>query len=182
MVVPILGPVAGGLIVSNLSWRWIFYVNVPICVAGLVLAWRGLPPPRAPVRPRLDLVGLALFSPGWRAVLYGLAQVSATAVRPPAVSARWRPGPRRSALFAIRALRARGPAEPVIDLRLFRVRSFTAAASLMFVAGLSMYGALLLLPLYYQQVRGGQRADRGTAAGPAGRRHPTAPDDRGPAD
>src|SRR6202161_772103 len=44
VVVPILGPVAGGLIVSNLSWRWIFYVNVPLCLAGLALAWRGLAP------------------------------------------------------------------------------------------------------------------------------------------
>ena len=42
VVVPILGPVVGGVIVADLSWRWIFYVNVPVCVAGIVLAWRGL--------------------------------------------------------------------------------------------------------------------------------------------
>ena len=47
VLVPILGPVAGGLIVSNLSWRWIFYVNVPICLVALVLAWRGMSPVRA---------------------------------------------------------------------------------------------------------------------------------------
>ena len=53
VVVPIFGPVVAGLIISNFSWRWIFYVNVPICLAGLVLAWRGLPsapPPGAPRR------------------------------------------------------------------------------------------------------------------------------------
>lgn len=78
MIVPVVGPVVGGLIVSNLSWRWLFYVNVPICLAGLILAWRGRPAsPPAPVKPRLDLAGLALLSPGLAAVLYGLAQVSA---------------------------------------------------------------------------------------------------------
>ena len=43
VVVPIFGPVIAGLIISNISWRWIFYVNVPMCLAGLVLAWRQLP-------------------------------------------------------------------------------------------------------------------------------------------
>ena len=68
VVVPIAGPVVGGLIVSNLSWRWLFYVNVPICLVALMLAWRGLPASTAvpaAVKPRLDLTGLALLSPGW---------------------------------------------------------------------------------------------------------------------
>src|ERR1700684_2562588 len=79
VVVPVVGPVLGGLIVNDLSWRWLFYVNVPICLAGLILAWRGLPASLAvpaQVQPRLDVVGLALLSPGLAAVLYGLAQVS----------------------------------------------------------------------------------------------------------
>jgi len=64
VLVPILGPVAGGLIVSNLSWRWIFYVNVPICLVALVLAWRGMSPSRGTAAaPRLDVAGLALLSP-----------------------------------------------------------------------------------------------------------------------
>ena len=77
VLVPILGPVAGGLIVSNLSWRWIFYVNVPICLTALVLAWRGMSPSRGTAAaPRLDVAGLALLSPAVALMLYGLAQVS----------------------------------------------------------------------------------------------------------
>jgi MFS family permease len=57
---------------------------------------------------------------------------------------------------------------PAVDLRLFRVRSFTGAASLMFISGLSMYGALLLLPLYYQQVRGASALGAGLLMAPQG--------------
>src|ERR1700684_285851 len=77
VVVPIFGPVIAGLIISNISWRWIFYVNVPICLVGLVLAWRGLPsaPPQGR-RPRIDLTGLLLLPPALVALLYGLAEVN----------------------------------------------------------------------------------------------------------
>jgi EmrB/QacA subfamily drug resistance transporter len=170
VIVPVVGPVVGGLIVSNLSWRWLFYVNVPICLAGLILAWRGLPASTpAQVKPRLDLGGLALLSPGLAAVLYGLAQVSAhhgfghLAVLGPLAA-----GLAALAGFTVRTVRARGAVQPVIDLRLFRNRSFTGAASLMFVAGLSMYGALLLLPLYYQQVRGASALGAGLLMVPQG--------------
>jgi hypothetical protein len=133
---------------------------VPICLTGLVLAWRGLAsaPRAAGPKPRLDLPGLALLSPGLAAVLYGLAEVSVhhgfghLAVIVPLAA-----GVLALAAFTVRALRPRDAADgvqPVIDLRLFRTRSFTGAATLMFVAGLSMYGALLLVPLYFQQVRG----------------------------
>jgi MFS family permease len=79
VVVPILGPVIDGLIVSNLSWRWIFYVNVPIAAIGLVLAWRRMPALDRTVqaaRPRLDITGIVLLSPAVALILYGLAQVS----------------------------------------------------------------------------------------------------------
>src|ERR1700728_1010352 len=71
VVVPIFGPVIAGLIISNISWRWIFYVNVPICLAGLVLAWRELPAGRprgaggrdADTASRIDVAGLVLLPP-----------------------------------------------------------------------------------------------------------------------
>src|SRR4029450_2864722 len=76
VVVPIFGPVVGGLIIDNVSWRWIFYVNVPICLAALLLAWRAMPAsPPAQERDRLDGLGLALLSPGLAALIYGLSQV-----------------------------------------------------------------------------------------------------------
>ena len=88
VVVPVVGPVLGGLIVNDLSWRWLFYVNVPICLAGLILAWRGLPaslavpgPGQAAARP--DWAGPALARAGRRAVRAGPGQLA------PAASATW---------------------------------------------------------------------------------------------
>ncbi|HEY7879787.1 MAG TPA: MFS transporter, partial [Streptosporangiaceae bacterium] len=170
VLVPILGPVAGGLIVSNLSWRWIFYVNVPICLVALVLAWRGMSPSRGTAAaPRLDVAGLALLSPAVALMLYGLAQVSGDGgfahrgVLIPLAA-----GAMLLASFIAWALRPHRRVTPLIDLRLLRVRSFSAAAGLMFISGLSMYGALFLLPLYYQQIRGASALGAGLLLAPQG--------------
>ncbi len=67
VVVPIFGPVAGGVLVSGLGWRWVFYVNPPICLVAMLLAWRMLPPDKASRQARsLDVLGLALLSLGSR--------------------------------------------------------------------------------------------------------------------
>jgi MFS family permease len=77
---PIAGPVVAGLILANASWRWIFYVNVPICVAAIILAWIIVPRPGARSQaqpPRLlDITGFLLFSPALVAILYGLSQAA----------------------------------------------------------------------------------------------------------
>ena len=73
---PILGPVIGGLILGLGDWRWLFLVNVPLCVAGLVLAWRMIPADEPGRRVRLDLVGLLLLSPALVGVLWGLSNVA----------------------------------------------------------------------------------------------------------
>jgi EmrB/QacA subfamily drug resistance transporter len=168
VVVPIFGPVVAGLIVSNASWRWIFYVNVPLCLAGLVLAWRELPAAPPPgTRQRLDLVGLALLPPALVALLYGLAQVSSEGgfdhrrvIIPLSLGAALLAGYGRHAL--------RTSATPMVDLRLFRARAFTGASSILFLAGLSIYGGMLLLPLYFQQVRGASALAAGLLMVPQG--------------
>ena len=168
VVVPIFGPVVAGLIISNASWRWIFYVNVPICLAGLALAWRGLPAAPPPGgRQRLDLAGLLLLPPALAALLYGLAQVSSEGgfvhrgvILP--LSA----GTVLLAAYGRHALRTSGT--PLVDLRLFRARAFAAASSLLFLAGLSIYGGMLLLPLYFQQVRGASALTAGLLMVPQG--------------
>src|ERR1700722_3582122 len=155
-VVPILGPVLSGLIISNVSWRWIFFVNVPMCVAAIALAWRGLPSGRAGATaalPRLDVTGLLLLCPALAGLLYGLAEVSSSGgfghlqVLLPLLA-----GAALLAGVTWHALHTAG--EPLVDLRLFRSRAFTGASGLMFLAGLSIYGAMLLMPLYLQQARG----------------------------
>ncbi len=153
VVVPIFGPVVAGLIISNISWRWIFYVNVPMCLLGLVLAWRELPASRPQGgASRIDVVGLVLLPPALLALLYGLAEVSSaggfghrTVIIPLAA------GVVLLAAYCWHALRT--SVTPMVDLRLFRARGFTGAATLLFLAGLSIYGAMLLLPLYFQVVR-----------------------------
>jgi EmrB/QacA subfamily drug resistance transporter len=153
VVVPIFGPVISGLIISNISWRWIFYVNVPMCLIGLVLAWRLLPASRPEGgAAHLDLAGLVLLPPALVGLLYGLAEVStdrgfghAGVVIPLAI------GVVLLAAYCVHALRTSGT--PMVDLKLFRSRTFTGASTLLFLAGLSIYGAMLLLPLYFQVVR-----------------------------
>jgi EmrB/QacA subfamily drug resistance transporter len=153
VVVPIFGPVVSGLIINNGTWRWCFYVNVPICLAGLVLAWRGLPRGKAAGGvPPLDLRGLLLLPPGLVALLYGLAQVSSSGGFASGTVIIWlSAGTVLLAGYTVYSLLT--SAAPLVDLRLFRARAFTGASSLMFLAGLSIYGAMLLLPLYFQQVR-----------------------------
>ena len=75
---PILGPVIGGIILNWLDWRWLFYVNIPFCVVGFLLAWKMLPTdPKTPRKP-LDLLGFVLLSPGIVGILYGLSNASKT--------------------------------------------------------------------------------------------------------
>jgi EmrB/QacA subfamily drug resistance transporter len=167
LVAPIVGPVIGGLILDSLSWRWIFLVNVPVCAIALLLAWRYMPDPRAGGDHPLDWLGLALLSPGLAAIVYGLSEAGTRGgfgggqvIAPLIIGAALVAG------FAVHALRTR--IQPLIDLRLFRQRSFTASASLMFLAGLSIFGAMLLLPLYYQQARGQSALDAGLLLAPQG--------------
>jgi EmrB/QacA subfamily drug resistance transporter len=164
---PILGPVLGGLIISHLSWRWIFWVNVPFCCLGLLLAWRGLQPTAPSRASQLDGVGLALLSPALAAIIYGLSEVGRTGgFAHAAVIAPLAGGVVFLGLFTFHALRT--SRIPVVDLRLFTVRSFSASAILLFLSGMTLYSAMLLLPLYYQQVRGHSALATGLLLAPQG--------------
>jgi EmrB/QacA subfamily drug resistance transporter len=164
---PILGPVVGGLIISNLSWRWIFWVNVPFSIAGLVLAWRGLHTNTPRKGTYLDVVGLALLSPALAAIIFALTEVGITdGFDHTIVIAPLAAGIALLGLFAIHALGTRRT--PLIDLRLFKVRSFAASNASLSLAGFGSFGALLLLPLYYQEVRGQSALYAGLLLAPQG--------------
>ncbi|MFL6072648.1 MAG: MDR family MFS transporter [Mycobacteriales bacterium] len=168
LVGPILGPVVGGLIVDDLSWRWIFCVNIPVCLVAMVMAWRGLPATPARGGQRLDVLGLALLSPALATVIYGLSEAGIHhGFGHRAVTVPLAVGAALLAAFVVHALRTT-TAEPVVDLRLFRSRAFTGAAGLLFLSGLSLYGAMLLLPLYYQQIRGASVVAAGLLLVPQG--------------
>ncbi|GAA5205304.1 MDR family MFS transporter [Microbacterium kyungheense] len=150
---PILGPVLGGLILNWLDWHWIFWINVPFCLVGLALAWRLLPndPPRG--RPMLDWVGLVLVSPALVGILYGLSNVSQdggfarTDVWLPLVA-----GLVLMAAFVYSQVRR--PKAALVDVGLLRRRPVAASSAVLFLSGASLYGSMLLLPLYFQIVRG----------------------------
>jgi EmrB/QacA subfamily drug resistance transporter len=154
---PILGPVIGGVILNWLSWRWLFLVNVPVIAVGLVLAWRLLPTDRpvpGTARPRLDVTGLVLLGPALAGILLGLSNLSEDGgIDHAGVLVPLLAGVALLGAFCAWAL-APGGRQPIVDIRLLRLRSLGTAATVLFTAGAAMYAALFLLPLYYQQLRG----------------------------
>jgi EmrB/QacA subfamily drug resistance transporter len=154
---PILGPVIGGVILNWLSWRWLFLVNVPVIAVGLVLAWRLLPSDRADAgagRTRLDVIGLVLLAPALAGILLGLTNLSReggighAGVLLPLVG-----GVALLAAFIAWASRP-GDRQPIVDVRLLRLRSLRSASTVLFTAAAAMYAGMFLLPLYYQQLHG----------------------------
>ena len=150
---PILGPVLGGLILAGGDWRWLFLVNIPLCLVGLFLAWRLMPRDEPGPRVRLDIVGLLLLSPALVALLWGLSNASGAGgfgqvdVFVPVLG-----GFALLAAFVAWALRRKAAA--LVDLAVLRNRSTWSSTALMFLMGAALYGSMLLLPLYWQQLRG----------------------------
>jgi EmrB/QacA subfamily drug resistance transporter len=167
---PILGPVIGGVVLNWLSWRWLFLINVPVIVVGLLLARRFLPDERtgSAGRDRLDWLGLALLAPALVALLLGLSRIAEeggigrAAVFVPVLT-----GIALLAAFVLRAGRP-GRRRPVVDVGLLRLRSLGSAAAVLFTAGAAMYAGMFLLPLFYQQVRGGSVLEAGLLLIPQG--------------
>lgn len=149
MIGQMLGPSLGGLILTWLSWRWTFFVNVPVGILAIAFAWRVLPRDETVAPRRLDIVGFALISPGLALLLYGL--VSAAHGEPGAVFY-VALSVVLLAVFAVRALR--WPASALIDLRLFAGRTFRAAAVTQFLSNAINFGGQLLMPLYFLKLRG----------------------------
>jgi EmrB/QacA subfamily drug resistance transporter len=151
MLAPILGPTIGGLLIDNASWRWIFYVNVPIGVAAVIAALRILPRPEAgAVRP-LDYRGLALMALGLPLVTYGLAEVGSTG----GFSSLKVIGPLLAGVAFVGAFIAHAlkVPNPLLNLRLYKRPTFWTASSATFFLGAAMFGGMILLPLYFQHIR-----------------------------
>jgi EmrB/QacA subfamily drug resistance transporter len=166
MLGPIFGPILGGWLVDSFSWRWIFFINVPIGAAALVMSQRILPRDVAQPQHRLDVVGLALLSPGLAAVIYGLAETSgAGGFGSPRVYLPILAGVVALGLFVRHALRT---PDALIDLRLFSNRTFAAASGTLVLVIIAVFGGMLLLPLYLQVVRGESAMSTGLLLAPQG--------------
>jgi EmrB/QacA subfamily drug resistance transporter len=150
---PVLGPVLGGVILHLGTWRWMFAVNIPFCVAGAWLAIRNLPADQGTPRKRLDAVGFLLLSPGVAAFVYGLSRVDGTSgftstqVLAPLLGG-------LILLVAFAAWTLRRGSRALVDIRLLRHRPLASSSVILVLAGATLYGTMLLLPLYFQQVRG----------------------------
>ncbi|MEU6717795.1 DHA2 family efflux MFS transporter permease subunit [Nonomuraea sp. NPDC046802] len=149
---PVLGPIAGGAVLAGLSWRWMFLLTVPFGLVALLLAIRAVPADeeRGTSPARLDVIGLALLGPGFAAVVLALSQAGEQGA-----FAAWQvllPLAAGVVLLAGYGLRRRP--EPLIDLRLFANRGFSASVAIMGLSGLVLFATLFALPLYYQHVHG----------------------------
>jgi EmrB/QacA subfamily drug resistance transporter len=168
---PILGPVIGGVILNWLTWRWLFLVNVPVIAVGLVLAWRLLPadhPAPGAGRARLDVTGLFLLAPALAGIVLGLSNLSEDGgIGHAGVLVPLLAGIALLGAFIAWASRP-GDRQPVVDVRLLRLRSLASASAVLFTAGAALYAGMFLLPLYYQQLHGESVLDAGLLLIPQG--------------
>jgi EmrB/QacA subfamily drug resistance transporter len=162
---PIMGPILGGWLVDDFSWHWIFFINLPIGIAALVTSLRVLPRDVPQPAHRLDWLGLALLSPGLALVIYGLAESSGDGFGRAQVLLPIAAGLLMLAAFVRHGLRT---SDALIDLRLFANRTFSASSATLMLMVISVFGGMLLLPLYLQVVRGESAMDTGLLLAPQG--------------
>jgi EmrB/QacA subfamily drug resistance transporter len=171
LLAPVIGPVLGGLIVEHLSWRWIFYVNLPVGVLGLALAARLLPGGRAEgragadVRTKLDWKGLTMLSPGVALLVFGLSETGSHGSVHATDLVWMAAGLALIAGFVVHALHTE---YPLVDIRLVGKRGFAAASATTFFVGSALFGAMLILPLYFQVARGQSPLHAGLLMAPQG--------------
>jgi EmrB/QacA subfamily drug resistance transporter len=166
MLGPILGPILGGWLVDDFSWRWIFFINLPIGIAAFLASLRILPKDGAHGTERFDVLGLALLSPGLALMIYGLAKSASSGGF--GATEVWAPGLIGAALcvaFVFHALRTK---DALIDMDLFKNRTFAVASGTLVLMIISVFGAMLLLPLYLQAVRGESAFSSGLLLAPQG--------------
>jgi len=164
---PILGPIIGGWLIDNASWHWIFLINAPLGIAAMVYAFVVLPSDTPEPSESFDFLGMLLLSPGLALFLFGVSSLPEKEgdFSEPRVWVSMLAGVLLMLGFGWHAFR---PEHPLLDLRLFRNRNLTVSIITMFLFAAAFFGALLLVPTYFQQVRGESTLDAGLLVAPQG--------------
>jgi EmrB/QacA subfamily drug resistance transporter len=166
VLAPIFGPTIGGLLLEHVSWQSIFLVNLPVGIITLIAAFKMLPKDKPEGAERLDFLGLGILSVGLVGITYGLAETGsagtlfASSVLIPLVV-----GLVGVTTFVLRAWRM---PNPLLNVRLYKSRAFAAASVTTFCLGAALFGAMVLMPLYFQTVRGEDAVTTGLLLIPQG--------------
>ena len=168
VVAPILGPVLGGWLTDSYSWRWVFYINIPVGIASIVMTKLYIfdPPYLRQEKRRIDYWGLGMLAVGIGALQYVLDKgqeedwFSSTAITTLAVVA--------AVTLVVLIIHEWTTDDPVVDLRVFKERSYAVGVLLMTVLGFVLYGSMVLLPVMLQTLLGYPALQAGIAMAPRG--------------
>jgi MFS transporter, DHA2 family, lincomycin resistance protein len=169
-VAPAVGPTISGLILSALDWRWMFWIVLPIALVALAVGATRLRVPATTRAVPLDVLSVLISALAFGGLVYGLSAVGESA-RGEAPVAPWVPvvvGAAALALLVARQLRLQREDRALLDLRPFTHRSFVVSVVLVSLSFMSLFGALILLPLYLQSVLGADPFTTGLVVLPGG--------------
>ena len=168
-VAPAMGPTVSGLILEHFTWRFMFVFVLPVALAALAIGAKYLTNVGETEKTKLDFLSVILTVPAFGGLVYGLSQIGGGQSGPgTAAIAALVIGVASLAVFVLRQLRLQKADAPLLDLRAFNFRMFTVSVLLMVVAMMALFGAVILLPLYLQEIRGLGSLETGLALLPGG--------------
>ncbi len=151
VVAPASGPVLGGYFVEYLNWHYIFYINIPIGIAGIILGYLWLKENRRGTSARLDIPGIILSTVSFGTLLYAIERGQSDGWTSPRILSLLGVGIIALIAFVVVELSRR---DPLLDLRLFGKRTYAFANIVGWVSSIALFGAEFLLPIYLQVIRG----------------------------
>lgn len=171
-VAPAMGPTVSGLILEHFTWRFMFVFVLPVALAALAIGAKYLTNVGETEKTKLDFLSVLLTVPAFGGLVYGLSQIGGghggQSGPGTAAIAALVIGVASLAVFVLRQLRLQKADAPLLDLRAFNFRMFTVSVLLMVVAMMALFGAVILLPLYLQEIRGLGSLETGLALLPGG--------------
>jgi DHA2 family lincomycin resistance protein-like MFS transporter len=153
-VAPAIGPTISGVILNYLSWRWMFILVLPISMGALALGWLRMVNVTSPHSARLDGISVVLSGFAFGGIVYGLSNVGVAAVGTHTAGISSAVGAVFLAIFIFRQIKLQQTGYPLLDLRTFQSRNFTVSVLLMASMMMALFGTIILLPIYLQNVLG----------------------------